>query len=77
MINQKVEEIEKMKNLKKNEELRHVSEWLNANKLSLNIGKSNLILFQKSQTKITFKPDIKIMGEDIKGVYQILGCVNR
>ena len=62
LINKKVEEIEKIYN----EELRHVSEWLNANKLSLNIGKSNLILFQKGQTKITYKPDIKIMGEHIK-----------
>ena len=62
LINKKVEEIQKIYN----EELRHVSEWLNANKLSLNIGKSNLILFRKSQTKITYKPDIKIMGEDIK-----------
>ena len=62
LINKKVEEIEKIYN----EELRHVSEWLNANKLSLNIGKSNLILFRKSQTKITYKPDIKIMGKDIK-----------
>ena len=73
LINKKEEEIEKIYN----KELIHVSEWLNANKLSLNIGKSNLILFRKSQTKITFKPDIKIMGEDIKGVYQILGCVDR
>ena len=35
-------------------------------KLSLNVGKSNLILFQKCQTKITYKPGIKIMGEHIK-----------
>ena len=44
----------------------YISEWLNANKLTLNIGKSNLILFWKCQTKITYKPDIKIMGEHIK-----------
>ena len=49
-----------------NKELRHVSEWLKANKLSLNVRKSNLILFQKCRTKITYKPDIKIMGEHIK-----------
>ena len=62
LINRKVEEIEKIYN----EELRHVSEWLDANKLSLNVGKSNVILFRKCQTKITYKPDIKIMGEHIK-----------
>ena len=62
LINKKVEEIEKIYN----EELKHISEWLNANKHSLNTGKSNLILFRKIQTKITYKPDIKIMGEGIK-----------
>ena len=49
-----------------NEEVRHVSEWLNANKLSLNVRKSNLILFRKCRAKMTYKPDIKIMGEHIK-----------
>ena len=62
LLIKKIEEIEKIYN----EELRHVSEWLNANKLSLNIGKSNLILFQKCQTKRTYKPEIKIMRELIK-----------
>ena len=62
LINKKVEEIEKAYN----EELKHVSEWLNANKLSLHVGKSNLILFRKCRTKITYKPDIKIMGKHIK-----------
>ena len=52
-----------------NEELRHVSEWLNTNKLSLNLGKSNLILFWKCRAKITYK-------HKGKGVCQVLGCVN-
>ena len=62
LINKKVEKIEKFSN----EELQHVSEWLNTNKISLNVGKSNLIFFRKFQTKITYKPDIKIMGKNIK-----------
>ena len=62
LINKKVEEIEKIYN----EELRNVSEWLNANNLSLNAGKSHFILFRKCQTKIIYKPDIKVMGERIK-----------
>ena len=62
LINKKVEEIEKIYN----EELRNVSEWLNANNLSLNAGKSHFILFRKCQTKMIYKPDIKIMGEHIK-----------
>ena len=62
LINEKVEPIEKTYN----EKLRHVSECLNAIKLSLNVGKSNLILFRKCQIKITYETDIKIMGEHIK-----------
>ena len=62
LINEKVEPIEKTYN----EKLRHVSECLNAIKFSLNVGKSNLILFRKCQTKRTYETDIKIMGEHIK-----------
>ena len=47
-----------------NNELIHASEWLNANKLSSRVGKLSLTLFRK--TKVTFKPDIKIVGEQIK-----------
>ena len=62
LVNKKVERIERIYN----EELKHVNEWLNASKLSLNVGKSNLILFRKSKTKVTYEPDMKIMGEHIK-----------
>ena len=35
-----------------NQELSHVSNWLNANKLSLNISKSSFILFHPPQKKV-------------------------
>ena len=35
-----------------NEELLHVSNWLIANKLSLNVGKSNLLVFRRKNTHV-------------------------
>ena len=52
LVNTKVERTERIYN----EELKRVNEWLNASKLSLNVGKSNLIIFRKSKTKVTCKP---------------------
>ena len=71
LINKKIEEIEKIYN----EELRHVSEWLNANKLSLNIGKSNLSEMSNKDNTHTWHKDHGGTYKT-KGVYQILGCVN-
>ena len=34
-----------------NKELSHVIDWLNANKLTLNVEKSNLVLFRKTKKK--------------------------
>ena len=36
-----------------NEELKGVVNWLQANKLTLNVGKSNLVLFRKATQKIS------------------------
>ena len=52
-------------NLKTNEEtynteLRYVHDWLNANKLSLNIKKSNMVIFQTPQKKKNLDIQIKI-----------------
>ena len=49
-----------------NEELTHVSSWLIANKLSLNVGKSNLLLFRTRNDKTDFNLDIKINGLTIE-----------
>ena len=58
-----------------NNELKHASELLSANKLSSSVGKLSLTLFRK--TKVTFKPDIKIVGEQIKekGYAKYLGIL--
>ena len=43
-----------------NNELQKLNSWLSANKLTLNIKKSNFVLFQPYQKKVTSKIDIRI-----------------
>ena len=43
-----------------NKELRSVKRWLDANKLSLNIDKTNYIIFHSSSVKVPSDSDIKI-----------------
>ena len=45
-----------------NNELEKVSEWLNANKLTLNVKKSNYVIFSLRQKTIPFIPQIKIFN---------------
>ena len=61
LISKSIQELENVYN----KELSHVIDWLNANKLTLNVEKSNLVLFRK--TKKTSKTlNIKIKGEQIQ-----------
>ena len=48
-----------------NRELTQIQEWLLCNKLSLNITKSNFIIFHSPKFKIPFSPTIKIDNEPI------------
>ena len=48
-----------------NEELHKVSEWLIANKLSLNVSKSNMIIFRPPGLKLDTEMNIMIQGERI------------
>ena len=45
----------KDKNRKVNYDLRHIVEWLRANKVSLNTGKTELVLFKSKNKKFTKK----------------------
>ena len=45
-----------------NNELEKVSEWFNANKLMLNVKKSNYAIFRPPQKRIPFIPQIKIFN---------------
>ena len=62
LMHKHIEELEKIYN----KELKNVKNWLDANKLSLNISKSNMILFKKNRTKTSKILSVKIMGEEIK-----------
>ena len=44
-----------------NRELGNVNEWLKANKLSLNIKKSNFVIFLPQQKNMPFIPRIRIL----------------
>ena len=62
LINKDTKEIEKTYNIR----LENVKNWLDSNKLSVNVDKSSLVLFQKNKKKITTKLNIKMMGEQLK-----------
>ena len=62
LINNDIEEIEKTYN----KELENVKNWLDSNKLSLNVDKWNLVVFRKNKRKVTIKLNIKMMGEQLK-----------
>ena len=58
LINKDIKEIEKTYN----KELENVKNWLDSNKLSLNVDKWNLVVFRKNKRKVTIKLNIKMMG---------------
>ena len=61
LISKSIQELENVYN----KELSHVIDWLNANKLTLNVEKSNLVLFRKTK-KTLDTLNIKIKGEQIQ-----------
>ena len=61
LISKSIQELENVYN----KELSHVINWLNANKLTLNVEKSNLVLF-RSTKKTVETLNIKIKGEQIQ-----------
>ena len=61
LISKDIQELESIYN----KELSYVTDWLNANKLTLNVKKSNLILF-KNAKKPAKTLNIKIKGEQIE-----------
>ena len=47
-------------------ERKNVKLWLDSNKLALNIGKSNFVLFHSSQMKLTANIRLKVGKQDIQ-----------
>ena len=73
LINKDIKKIEKTYN----KDPENVKNWLDSNKLSLNVDKSNLVLFPKNKKNVTIKLNIKIMGEQLKekGFTKYLGIL--
>ena len=51
-----------------NKELNKLTEWMNVSKLSLNVTKTNFIIFRSKDRKAVFSNNIKINGTDIDRV---------
>ena len=51
-----------------NKELRLVKKWLGSNKLSLNIDKTNYIIFNSSSINVSSGSDVRIGKEYVEGV---------
>ena len=51
-----------------NEEIVHVTEWLRANKLSLNLKKTHFIIFRRPRTKVKLDSELIIDGVKINSV---------
>ena len=49
-----------------NKELRHVKKWLDANKLALNVGKTNFVIFHSPQKSLNANINIKIGNQYVK-----------
>ena len=52
-------------NRKINCTLKSIAEWLKANKISLNSGKTELVLFRSKDKKITKNMNFRISGQKI------------
>ena len=52
-------------NRKINYDLKSIAEWLKANKISLNSGKTELVLFRSKDKKITKNMNFRISGQKI------------
>ena len=59
--------IDSIKKLNKavNSDLRNLTNWLNANKISLNVSKTELILFMSKMQKLDFDLKLKLNGKRI------------
>ena len=51
-----------------NQELISIVDWLNANRMSLNVEKTNFMIFHPKGKKIHYKENIKILGSNISEV---------
>ena len=61
----------KLLELKVNNELVHIHTWLSANKLSLNIDKSNFVIFHPPQRKLPFHVTLSLNNINLNQEFSI------
>ena len=56
-----------LKKLKKlvDADLKHLADWLNANKISLNVKKTEMVIFESKQKKFEGDVKIKLCGKKL------------
>ena len=54
-----------------NQNIKNVTDWLNCNKLSLNIDKTNFVIFHPPQKKVAFKIKVIVNSIEIEQVTSI------
>ena len=54
-----------------NEELKSISNWLTANKLSLNINKTNYIVFRSTNSKLPCQHTLQLSNREIKRIVSV------
>ena len=60
---------------KMNNELLHIHTWLSANKSSLNIDKSNVVIFHPPQRKLPFHVTLTLNGINQEYSIKYLGTI--
>ena len=51
-----------------NQDLKNLSQWLKANKLSLNVKKTELIIFHPKKTKLDYGVNFKLNGNRLNPI---------
>ena len=51
-----------------NQDLKNLSQWLKGNKLSLNVGKTELIIFHPKNTKLDYSVKFKLNGKRLNPI---------
>ena len=54
-----------------NSELKKISRWLEANKLTLNVSKSNFVIFHPPQKRIEYFPQLKLFDHGTKRMLRL------
>ena len=60
-----------------NQDLKNLSRWLKANKLSLNVKKTELIIFHPKNTKLGCSVKFKLIGKRLNPISNPISKISR